>query len=117
MDFWSVCYVVVADTNANEIGQTHLIVNRLRVDMVKSGDMMSSEDVVEILAVDLIGVVPDDEHIVISANNGEPLVGSDCMAGQAYMNICKRIVGEQVDFIDFEAKKGLFQKLASILKK
>ena len=108
---------IIGLLEANEIGQTHLIVNRLRVDMVKSGDMMSSEDVVEILAVDLIGVVPDDEHIVISANNGEPLVGSDCMAGQAYMNICKRIVGEQVDFIDFEAKKGLFQKLASILKK
>ena len=108
---------IIGLLEANEIGQTHLIVNRLRVDMVKSGDMMSSEDVVEILAVDLIGVVPDDEQIVIATNNGEPLVGSDSMAGQAYMNICKRIVGEQVDFIDFEAKKGLFQKLASILKK
>ena len=108
---------IIGLLEANEIGQTHLIVNRLRVDMVKSGDMMSSDDVVDILAVDLIGVVPDDEHIVISANNGEPLVGSDCMAGQAYMNICKRIIGEQVDFTDFDAKKGLFQKLAAILKK
>ena len=108
---------IIGLLEANEIGQTHLIVNRLRVDMVKSGDMMSSDDVVDILAVDLIGVVPDDEHIVISANNGEPLVGSDCMAGQAYMNICKRITGEQVDFMDFDAKKGLFQKLAAILKK
>lgn len=78
---------------------------------------MSSDDVVEILAVDLIGIVPDDEHIVISANNGEPLVGSDCMAGQAYMNICKRVMGEEVDYIDFENTKGLLQKIASIFKK
>lgn len=108
---------IIGLLEANEIGQTHLIVNRLRVDMVKSGDMMSSDDVVEILAVDLIGVVPDDEQIVISANNGEPLVGSDSMAGQAYMNICKRVVGEEVEFMDFEANKGLLQKIASIFKK
>lgn len=108
---------IIGLLEANEIGQTHLIVNRLRVDMVKSGDMMSSDDVVEILAVDLIGVVPDDEQIVISANNGEPLVGSDTMAGQAYMNICKRVMGEEIEFMDFEANKGLLHKLASIFKK
>ena len=108
---------IIGLLEANEIKRTDLIVNRIRMDMVESGNMMSMDDVVEILAVDLIGVVPDDEHIVISANNGEPLVGSDCMAGQAYMNICRRIVGEQVDFMDFDAKKGLFQKLASMLKK
>ena len=56
-----------------------------QVDMVKRGDMMSSDDVVEVLAIDLIGVVPDDENIVISTNQGEPLVGNDTMAGKAYM--------------------------------
>ena len=68
--------------------------------MVKEGNMMSSDDVVEILAVDLIGVVPDDEHIVIATNNGEPLVGSECLAGQAYMNVCKRVLGEDVPYLD-----------------
>jgi septum site-determining protein MinD len=97
--------------------QTHLIVNRLRNDMVKRGDMMSSEDVVEILAVDLIGVVPDDENIVISTNQGEPLVGSETLAGQAYMNICRRIVGEEVPYLDLNGKQGLFAKLAGLLKK
>jgi septum site-determining protein MinD len=53
--------------------------------MVKRGDMMSSEDVSEILAIDIIGIVPDDENIVISANQGEPLVGNDTLAGRAYM--------------------------------
>ena len=88
-----------------------------KTDMVKEGNMMSSEDVVEILAVDLIGVVPDDENIVISTNQGEPLVGKDCQAGQAYMNICHRILGEEVPYLNLEATNGLFQKLKSIFKK
>ena len=108
---------IIGLLEANEIKQTHLIVNRLRTDMVKEGNMMSSDDVVEILAVDLIGVVPDDEHIVISTNNGEPLVGSDCLAGQAYMNICKRVLGEEVPYLNLESNKSLFQRLASIFKK
>ena len=63
--------------------------------MVKRGDMMNVDDVTEILAVNLIGAVPDDEQIVISTNRGEPLVGSDSLAGKAYMNICHRIMGEE----------------------
>lgn len=108
---------IIGLLEANEINQTHLIVNRLRTDMVKEGNMMSSDDVVEILAVDLIGVVPDDEQIVIATNNGEPLVGSDSKAGQAYMNICHRIIGEDVPYLDLEETKGFFQKFASIFKK
>ena len=108
---------IIGLLEANEIGSTHLVVNRLRTDMVKEGNMMSSEDVVEILAVDLIGVVPDDENIVISTNQGEPLVGKDCQAGQAYMNICHRILGEEVPYLNLEATNGLFQKLKAIFKK
>ena len=65
-------------------------------DRVKRGDMMNVDDVTEILAVNLIGAVPDDEQIVISTNRGAPLVGSDSLAGKAYMNICHRIMGEEV---------------------
>ena len=108
---------IIGLLEANEIKQTHLIVNRLRTDMVKEGNMMSSDDVVEILAVDLIGVVPDDEQIVISTNNGEPLVGSDSKAGQAYMNICKRVLGEDVPYLDLEETKGFFQKFASLFSR
>ncbi len=108
---------IIGLLEANEMKQTHLIVNRLRPDMVKRGDMMSSDDVVEILAVDLIGVVPDDENIVVSTNQGEPLVGSDTLAGQAYMNICRRIIGEEVPLLDLNGKTGLMQRLASIFKK
>ena len=83
----------------------------LRNNLVKRGDVMSADDVVEILAVDLVGVVPDDENIVISTNQGEPLVGSDCLAGKAYMNICRRVTGEEVPFLDLNAKQGFFSRL------
>ena len=99
---------IIGLLEANEIKNTHLIVNRLRPEMVKRGDMMSADDVIDILAIELIGQVPDDESIVVATNNGEPLVGDNSLAGQAYMNICRRITGEQVPFLDLEAKRGLF---------
>ena len=88
-----------------------LIINGLRMDMVKRGDMMSVDDVVDILAVDLIGAVPDDENIVIATNQGEPLAGDSSLAGQAYLNICKRILGEEVPLLDLTEKKGFFRRL------
>ncbi len=99
---------IIGLLEANEIGKTQLIVNRLRADMVKRGDMMSADDVIDILAVELIGQVPDDENIVVATNNGEPLVGDSSLAGQAYMNICRRVTGEQVPFLDLDVKKGIF---------
>ena len=81
------------------------------MDMVNRGDMLSVDDVVEILAINLIGAVPDDEEIVISTNKGEPLVGNDSLSGQAYMNICRRITGEEVPYLDLNKKKGFFGKI------
>lgn len=107
---------IIGLLDANEIKKTELVVNRLRTDMVKRGDMMSSQDVVEILSVDLLGVVPDDENIVVSTNQGEPLVGSNCLAGQAYKNICDRIMGEEVPFLDLTQKNGFFSKLKNKFK-
>lgn len=108
---------IIGLLEAHEIKKTNLIVNRLRSDMVKRGDMMSADDVVEILAIDLIGVVPDDENIVVSTNQGEPLVGSDSLAGKAYMNICHRLTGEEVPLLDLNVKAGLMSRLANLLKK
>ena len=107
---------IIGLLDANEIKKTELVVNRLRTDMVKRGDMMSSQDVVEILSVDLVGGVPDDENIVVSTNQGEPLVGSKCLAGQAYKNICDRIMGEEVPFLDLTQKNGFFSKLKNKFK-
>lgn len=108
---------IIGLLEANEISRTELIVNRVRIDMVKRGDMMSIEDVQEILAINLIGAVPDDEQIVISTNQGEPLVGSNSLAGQAYSNICKRILGEDVPLLDLDTKNGVWSKFVGLFKK
>jgi len=102
---------IIGLLEANDKKRADLIVNRVRMDMVNRGDMMSVDDVVEILAIDLLGAVPDDEEIVISTNKGEPLVGSDTLSGKAYMNICKRIMGEDVPLLDLNKKKNFFSKL------
>ena len=107
---------IIGLLEANDIHRINLIVNRLRMDMVKRGDMMSIEDVIDILAIDLIGAVPDDEHIVIATNQGEPLAGDSSLAGTAYMNICKRILGEEVPLMNLESNSGFFARIAKLFK-
>jgi septum site-determining protein MinD len=107
---------IVGLLESNEMKRIDLIINRIRMDMVKRGDMLKVEDVCDILSINLIGVVPDDEQIVVSTNQGEPLVGTNCMAGQAYANICKRVAGEEVPFMDLNAKKGFAGMLKSLFK-
>ena len=99
------------------IKKIDLVVNRIRMDMVKRGEMMSVEDVLDILAVNLLGAIPDDENIVIAANHGEPVIGSDSLSGLAYMNIARRIAGETVPLLDLDTGSNLLQKVASLFKK
>ena len=101
----------------NHINKIDLIINRIRMDMVKRGDMMSVEDVTEILAIDLLGVIPDDESVVVATNQGEPVVGEDSLAGKCYQNICRRLLGEEVPISDFNHKPGLRSKLSSLFHK
>ena len=106
---------IVGLLEANELRKIDLIINRIRVDMVKRGDMLSVNDVCDILSINLIGVVPDDEHIVVSTNQGEPLVGSNCLAGKAFESICKRILGEDIPLMDLD-KKSFMDMLRSLFK-
>nr|WP_317379486.1 septum site-determining protein MinD [uncultured Faecalimonas sp.] len=99
------------------IGQSELVINRLRMDMVKRGEMMSVEDVTEILGIRLIGVIPDDEKVVIGTNQGEPVISLEAKAGTAYKNICRRLTGEEVPFPDFEKQDGFFSRLTKRFKK
>ena len=107
---------IIGLLEAEELKKIELVINRIRMDMVKRGDMMSVEDVVDILAIDLIGVVPDDESIVIATNEGEPLVGSDTQAGKAFANICHRVLGEEVPIMEFEAE-SILKKIANLFKR
>jgi septum site-determining protein MinD len=109
---------VVGLLEAHNIKRIHLIVNRLRPAMVEANDMMSVEDVQEILAIPLIGVVPDDERVIVSTNRGEPLVIAEApsLAGSALDNIARRLEGEKVEFLDLNVNKGgLFTKIRKAL--
>lgn len=86
--------------------------------MVERGDMMSIEDVTEILAVDVIGVVPDDESIVVQTNKGEPAVTVEgSKAGQAYRNITQRILGNDVPLMEFKQEETFMDKLKKLFRK
>ena len=100
-----------------QMQEIDLIVNRIRMDMVRRGDMMSVDDVSDVLAVNVIGAVPDDEDIVISANQGEPLVDTASIAGQAYLNICKRITGDSIPLMDLDPHRGILIRPSSFLKR
>ena len=100
-----------------EMPLIELLINRVRMDMVRRGDMMSLKDVCEILPIPLLGAVPDDENIVISTNQGEPLSGLDSMSGQAYQNICRRINGEKLPIMDLNQKKVWFQRFRGLTKR
>lgn len=111
---------VVGLLEANNIKKIQLVVNRIRPAMVKANDMMSVEDVQEILAIPLIGVVPDDERVIVSTNKGEPLVLSEIpsLAGSAFDNIARRLEGEKVEFLDLTVNSdGFFTKIRKVLNK
>jgi septum site-determining protein MinD len=87
-----------------------LIVNRVRMEMVKSGDMMSVDDVCQILSTELLGIVPDDEEVIDTTNRGEPLVLDETKRlGAIYLKIARRLEGELVPFTNLEAPSFIKQ--------
>jgi len=106
---------IIGLLEAEEMPDTRLILNRIRLNMVKQGDMMTLEDVMEILAIDVIGIVPDDESIVIATNRGEPAVTDQkSVAGAAYRKITKRIMGEDIPLTNFNADRGFMNKFKKL---
>ncbi len=94
-----------------------LIVNRIRVKMVKSQDMLSVEDVQEVLgnSVKLLGVVPDDNSIITSTNRGEPVaLSKESVAGQAYRDVAMRLLGQQVPFMDLDERNGFLDRFKKL---
>lgn len=108
---------IIGLLEANGFAQMELLINRLRPDMVRRGDMMSSLDVVDILGIPLLGIIPDDESVVVATNQGDPLVGDSSMAGMAYANVVKRIEGQEVPFLNFEKSVSFFSRVTGIFHK
>ncbi len=107
---------IIGLIEAEEKGPARLVINRLNHSMVKRGDMLNAEDVLDLLAVELIGVIPEDESVIISTNRGMPVsMDAKSKAGQAFNNTARRLKGEKVPFINFDEKGDFFTKITRIL--
>jgi septum site-determining protein MinD len=109
-----------ADRVIGKLAERHLpvrlIVNRIRPDMVRTGDMLSVDDVCEILSAELLGIVPDSEEIIDTTNRGEPVVLDETSRLRAiYDKIARRLEGDLVPFTNLDAP-GLFGRLFGALK-
>lgn len=109
---------IIGMLNAYGVTDHKLLVNRVRIDMVKRGDMITLEDIIDILGIKLIGVVPDDEEIIVSTNKGEPaILNSKSEAGKAYSNIARRILGEEVPLMELKDSNNFFGRLKKLFSR
>jgi septum site-determining protein MinD len=96
--------------------EPRLILNRLRPEMMKRGDMMDVADVLEVLGIDLLGIVPEDENIIVAINKGEPIVyDKRTRAGRAYLNAAQRILGEEVPLEEVVETPSLLERLRRLM--
>ncbi|GIL12866.1 MAG: septum site-determining protein MinD [Chloroflexi bacterium] len=106
---------IIGLLEANNKGPAKLIINRVNPDMVRKGEMMSADDVTDILAIKLIGIVPEDEHVIPASNSGIPVtLNENSRAGAAFRNIARRLTGENVPFLPMNDSGGFFQRLARL---
>jgi septum site-determining protein MinD len=108
---------IIGLIEAEEKGPARLIINRLKPEMVRRGDMISTDDVLELLAVELLGVVPEDEQVLMGGNRGAPVaLDGKSQAGLAFRNIARRLRGEEVPFIDLMNQGGFLNRLSKLLR-
>jgi len=109
---------VIGLVEASEKSPAKLIINRLRPSMVRRGEMMDTADVLEVLAIELLGIVPEDETIITSTNHGQPVTLEDrSAAGAAFTRIAQRLLGEQVPFPVLSDSPGLLERFARLLQR
>jgi septum site-determining protein MinD len=108
---------IIGLVEAEEKGPARLIINRLNPALVKRGDMLTADDVLELLAIELLGIIPEDETVVISSNRGQPVaMDGKSKACVAFHNIARRMNGEIVPFINFDQKEDFFKKIARMMR-
>jgi septum site-determining protein MinD len=108
---------IIGLIEAEDKGPAQLIINRLKLDMVRRGDMLDTDDVIEILAIELIGIVPEDEAIIISTNKGVPAVlNNRSRAGLAYRHIAQRLLGQEVPFVALQEEQGFLERFVRFMR-
>ena len=100
---------IIGLVEAHDLPEPKLIINRYRSAMVSRGDMMNCEDILEILAIPLLGIVPDHQDVIISANRGTPVVfDDDSVVGAAYRRITERVLGNDLEIPDFSLDESFW---------
>lgn len=108
---------IIGLVEAEEKGPSKLIINRVRPEMVRRGDMLAKEDILDLLAVELIGVVPEDNDVITASNRGVPVALDDrSKAGRAFRDIARRLNGEEVPFEDLAAGDGFLGKISRLVR-
>ncbi len=108
---------IIGLIEAEEKGPASLIINRIKPEMVRYGDMLNTADVLEILAIDLIGIVPDDKAIIVSTNRGVPIVlDNKAPAGLAFHNIAQRLLGKEVPFLNIREDPNLLERFVRFVR-
>jgi septum site-determining protein MinD len=108
---------IVGLIEADQKGPPSLIINRLNLDMIRHGQMLSTEDVVEILAIELIGIVPEDREIIIATNRGTPVaLDGRAPSGQAFRNISGRLLGQDIPFMPIKSSPGVLDRLTRFIR-
>jgi septum site-determining protein MinD len=108
---------IIGLIEAEQKGPAQLIINRINMDLVKKGDMLDSVDVQELLSIDLIGIIPEDEAVIISTNRGQPIaLDKKSKAGITFDNIGRRLLGEEVEFIALNGRDDILGKLSKMFK-
>lgn len=108
---------IVGLVEAEEKGPATLIINRLDVAMVRRGEMLSTEDVVELLAIDLLGIIPEDREIIVSTNRGAPVaLDGKTPSGQAFRNIAGRLLGQDIPFMALKDSPGILQVFTRLFR-
>jgi septum site-determining protein MinD len=106
---------VIGLLEAEEKHSVSLLINRLNPAMVRSHDMLSAEDVLDLLAVKLIGIVPEDENVIVATNRGTPIVLDDrSRAGRAFRNVARRLQGDEVQFLDMDYQSNLWSRISRL---
>ena len=107
---------IIGLIEAADKGPGKLIINRLKTELVKKGEMLSSEDVFDILGLAIVGIIPEDELVLSASNSGIPVtLNMKSKAGMAFNNVARRVVGEDVPFMNLDESPGIFQRLAKLL--
>ena len=109
---------IIGLLEAEEKGPGKLVINRIKPELVERGDMLATADILEILAVDLLGLIPEDESVLISTNRGNPAaLDPKSKAGQAFRDIAGRLMGDPVPFPPLDGTGSLRKRLARLMRR